>query len=52
MITKHFQESFATLPSATLSLILIGAGVVYILIGIFSHNLLVKAGAAAYAVLP
>ena len=51
-ITGHFTQSFATLPSGVLSAILIGAGIVYILIGLFSHNLLVKAGAAAYALLP
>lgn len=51
-ITGDAARSFQTFPETTLTLILVGAGIVYILIGLFSHNLLLKAAAAAYAVLP
>jgi hypothetical protein len=40
------------MPESVLTLILVGAGLVYIGIGLFSHNLWVKGGAAAYALLP
>ena len=51
-ITSSATKDFAGFPDATLSLILVGAGLVYIAIGLFTHNLLLKAAAAAYAVLP
>lgn len=51
-LTGNATQSFQSFPEATLSLILVGAGIIYILIGLFSHSLLLKAAAAAYAVLP
>ena len=51
-ISRHLQQSLGTLPEGALTLLLIGIGLVYIGIGIFSHNLMVKAAAAAYGLLP
>lgn len=46
------RANFADMPNGVLSLILVGAGIFYISVGLFSRNTLFKAGAAAYALLP
>lgn len=45
-------NNFRTLPDLTLTIILVMAGIIFICIGVFSHNLWFKGAAAAYAILP
>jgi len=51
-VSRELKSNFNEVPSGLLTLLLIGIGLTYIAIGVFVQNHWVKAGAAAYGLLP
>jgi hypothetical protein len=51
-LSNELQRSFSDWSGGMLTGLLIAIGITYIAIGVFSQNKLLKAGAAAYGLLP